>query len=479
MTDLDQSAQFSHSSSVGAMTGTRLESGAHRFLGIPFATASRMQPPIDLDSLSAPFDATTHGPICPQTPGTLEMMLGSALPPMAEDCLSLNIHVPGSPDEGGAHPVLFWVHGGAYVNGAGSIPWYDGARLAARGCVVVTINYRLGALGYLGASNLGTLDQISALRWVNKHIASFGGDPGNVTIFGESAGGSAVVSLLASPDAAGLFHRAWAMSPSIGQLRGLERAAQVEAQFLEAAGLDSVSQVPSMPLDDLLAAQSKVLAIPSEGYDIFAPVGGGPGLPADILGAAAASPVPFVVGTTRDENKLFTMLDPAAATKTTEDWVAFCQGRFGQHADTARATYEAARPGETPAGLISAVLTDVGFRQHSRRLADARATRANPTWMYWFTWQSPALDGLFGSCHALDIPFAFDNLSAPGADFFTGNGPERAAIADRFAGEIVHFAVHGHPTWSQFDVDSRDTLVIDEHTRLVSDPEPEIRALFS
>lgn len=478
MTNVVSGATHSVTTPGGIIRGVRLESGACEFRGIRFASASRLKPPVDVTSWSEPVEALQFGPICPQLPGTLESMLGSDLSNVDEDCLTLNIYTPSTRRESDKLPVLFWIHGGAYTNGAGSLLWYHGGRLAEHGAIVVTINYRLGAFGYLGDSNVGTLDQISALRWVSRHIESFGGDPGNVTIFGESAGGSAVVSLLASPDAVGLLHRAWAMSPSIGQLRSRSRSLEVQQQFLAAAGVESLSDVLSMSVEDILAAQAKVLAIPSDGYDIFAPAGGGPGLPDDILGAAAASPIPLVIGTTRDENKLFAMLDPAAASKTDEDWKAILVERFADRADLAREVYERLRPNESPAALMSAVMTDVGFRRRAQTLSEDRANMERPTWMYWFTWPTPAFGGVLGSCHALDIPFAFDNLSAPGADFFTGDGPERATIAHRFASEIVHLARHGHPSWSQFDSVKRDTLVLDAEATLVSDPESEIRELF-
>lgn len=462
----------------GLIRGLRRESGGCEFLGIPFASSARLAQPVDIQSWNEPIDATAYGPICPQMPGTLESMLGSDMSNVDENCLSLNIFTPADPADTDPLPVLFWIHGGAYTNGAGSLLWYHGSNLAAKGAVVVTINYRLGAFGYLGDTNLGTLDQLSALRWVSRNIRAFGGNPHNVTIFGESAGGSAVVSLLASPEGEKLFHRAWAMSPSIGQLRGQERASEVLAQFFDAAGISSIDEVRTLSVDQILAAQAQVLAIPSDGYDIFAPTAGGPGLPRDILASAAESPVPLVIGTTRDENKLFSMLDPNASTKTVADWEQLLTHRFGSRADDARVVYERLRPNESPAALMSAVMTDVGFRRRAQQLTEARAASGNPTWMYWFTWPTPVFGGILGSCHALDIPFAFDNLSAPGADFFTGDGPERQAIADRFSSELAGLATHGHPSWSQYDIVNRDTLVFDDAITLVSDPESEIRHLF-
>jgi para-nitrobenzyl esterase len=200
----------------GTFQGIALENGQTAYKGIQFARASRWQHPTDVETYDSPVDATSNGSISPQIPGFLEQMLGTDPSSMAEDCLNLNVYCPQGATDTSNLPVLFWIHGGAYTNGAGSIAWYDGSRLASRGVVVVSINYRLGALGFAGHENFGVLDMLSGLRWVQRNISSFGGNPGNVTIFGESAGGSAVVSLMA-PDAANhLFHKAWSMSPSIG-----------------------------------------------------------------------------------------------------------------------------------------------------------------------------------------------------------------------------------------------------------------------
>ena len=467
------------SASGGRIIGLAADDGSREFLGIRFATADRFQAPVDVVSWEAPIEAFSYGPICHQVPGLLEQMLGTESGDMSEDCLSLNIFTPGRPIEGEKKPVLFWIHGGAFTNGSGSLSWYHGGRLAARGTVVVTINYRLGALGYLGDSNCGTLDQISALRWVQRNIAAFGGDPSNVTIFGESAGGSAVVSLLASPDAHGLFRSAWAMSPSINQLRGPDRASEVTGHFLTRLNVSSIEEASTLPVEDILAAQSDVLAMPSEHYDIFSPVAGGAGLAPDLLGEAARNDVPLVIGTTRDENRLFSAFDPAASAATADAWAEFARTIFGDRADEAAKAYESRRPGDSAAQLVSAVRTDIAFRQPARRLAEARAAAARPTWMYWFTWSTPAFGGVLGSCHALDIPFAFDNLGAPGADMFTGESPQRTAVADTFAGEIVALATHAHPSWAQFDTDHRRTLRIDTKCELLDDPEGDIRALFT
>ena len=446
-------------------------------LGIRYATADRFEPPV-----LVPFDPETgvagaSGPVCPQVPGMLERLLGIDTSSMDEDCLFLDVFAPADAQPGADLPVLVWIHGGAYLNGAGSIAWYDGSRLAARGQVVVTINYRLGALGFIGGGNWGTLDQICALEWVNRHIAAFGGDPGNVTIFGESAGGSAVLSLLAAPAAAGLFHRVWAMSPSINQLRTLGRADEWADEFFRAAGVAGLDEARGLPIDSVLAAQAEVIAMPSTGYDMFSPAAGGAGLADDVLAAAAANPVPVSIGTNRDESLLFLAFDPALASAGDDRWAEHLEQQFGADADRARAAYEAARPGASTVARIAAVQTDVTFRRPAQRLAEARAEAGALTWMYWFTWASPALGGILGSAHALDIPFAFDNVHAPGAEMMLGDGPELPALAARFADEITAFAAAGEAGWPRFDSVQRATLRFDATFELLHDPEPELRQL--
>jgi len=462
----------------GSLTGLISPSGSCEFLGIPFATAKRLESPIDIPSWDENYEATSYGSICPQTPGMLEMALNMDASQMKEECLNLNVFTPRTPAEGMSLPVLVWIHGGAYTNGAGSVAWYHGESLAKRDTIVVTINYRLGALGFLGDGNFGTLDMLSALRWVQRNISEFGGDSNNVTIFGESAGGSAVVSLLASPDIDGLAHKAWAMSPSIGQLRDLPRSLELQQQFLELAGVATLNEVKSLPLEEILAVQQKQMAFPTKAFDFYAPTAGGALLSKDILGTAARSGIPLVVGTNKDENKLWSAFDPSLANVDETRWISFTNDTFGDRAQQARDAYEMLRPGESAKDLMSAVSTDTAFRQPAQRLCENRAASHTPTWMYWFTWPSPAFGGVVGCCHALDIPVAFDNLNAEGVLMMTGDGAERADIADRFASEIVTFATHGHPSWSQFNVNDRPTLVIDVDTHLTHDPEPEIRILY-
>ena len=462
----------------GTVRGVLRQDGGCEFLAIRYATAQRHRAPQDITSFDGIFDATQFGPLCPQIPGALENILGTDTTNASEDCLHLNVFTPATPQSKTQLPVLVWIHGGAFTNGSNSVPWYHGSALASRGAVVVTINYRLGSFGFLGADNFGTLDMISALRWVQRNISAFDGDANNVTIFGESAGGSAAVSLLSSADATGLFHKVWAMSPSIGQLRTMERALNAEQVFLEHAGVSSREDLQKFTIGEMLAVQAQLEAIPVENFDFFTPAAGGSALPHDILASAAKSPLPFVIGTNHDENRLWAALDPAQNQLGDEQWNDLCVQTFGEHAAHAKSTYERTRPTEVPWQLISSVRTDTAFRQRAQRISEQRVESNNKTWMYWFTWPTPVFGGAIGSCHALDIPFAFDNLSAPRTDGLTGDGTERAHIAKRFADEIVHFAKESVASWPAFDVAARNTLEINAEFSVLVDPEKEIRELF-
>ena len=457
-----------------------LDRGAtHVFKGIRFATAQRFGAPVPITDWRNELDATMYGAQCHQTPGVLERTFGSGSLPMTEDCLFLNVFRP-SANTDVLRPVLVWIHGGAFVNGSGATPWYDGSELARRAdVVVVTVNYRLGAFGFLGDLNLGTHDQIAALQWVHDAIASFGGDPGTVTIFGESAGGSAIVALLATPSATGLFHRAFAMSPSITQLRNADRASEAESQFLAAAGVSDREQALSLTPDQILDAQQALLRDVGAGFSGFSPTSGTSLIPLPIRSAAAANPVPLVLGTTRDEMQMFTAFSPSLAQLDDAALEAMAGARFGAECvATALDAYRSARPTANNSQLAAAIQTDETFRVPARRLAEDRAAAGMPTWMYWFTWASTAFGGVLGSCHAIDVPFAFHNLNKKGVEAFTGESPERTQVADAYTEAITGLAVTGLAGWSQYDSKRRSTLRVDVVTAVVDDPEPEIRLLW-
>lgn len=445
--------------------------------GIPYARAERFARPRAVEAWSAPLDAGRPRAQAPQIAGALERLLGGTDVPAAEACQHLDVYTPACDDR--RRPVLVWIHGGAFVNGGGSMPWYHGGALARRGdVVVVTINYRLGALGFTGTTNAGLADQIAALEWVRDHIAAFGGDPARVTLFGESAGGTSVVALMAAPRARSLFRAAWAMSPSLTQLRTPERADEAVQELLDAARVDDLDALAELELDRLLTAQTSVLAKRDSSMTAFAPTVDGDLLPEPVLRAAAADPRPLALGTLRDEMLLFTAFDPDVVALDENELQAALERRLGEHWRSALDRYRAHRPGARPGELLSAVQTDEAFRVPATRLADRRADAGHPTWRWWFTWATPAFHGRLGACHGLDIPFAFGNLDRQGVEMFTGSGPERSVLVDEFSGALLRLAHDCEPGWTNYDSTSRATRIIDLDARTDDDPEPELRRLW-
>jgi para-nitrobenzyl esterase len=476
------------STSRGGLQGEERGEGVV-WRGIPYATAERFAPPELVHAWTGTRSADRPGPQAPQLPSVLDRMLGPASLPQHEQCLTLDVWAP-PPEPGARRPVLVWIHGGAFTNGTGAAPWFDGAAFVRAGCVLVTCNYRLGALGFLAApalgpaaGNLGLLDQISALTWVREEIAAFGGDPGNVTAFGESAGGLSIVALLTSPLAEGRFDRAWAMSPSLSQLRTQERALDAADELARAAelSLDDADGWRALPVDTLLAAQAEVLG-GKDPFTAFAPT------PDDIVVPAAGviassstgwgTTVPLVLGTTRDEMSLFTAFDPQVQGLDDAGLERRAQPLFGERTPAVLTAYRAAMPGALPGQLATAIATDHGFRMPATRVAELRQSVGAPTWLYWFTWPTPVLGGVLGSCHGVDIPFAFNALAIAGVDFFTGTAPERSVVADAFHGAIVDFARDGSVSWPRYEPATRAVWQVDVEPAVIHDPDPALRVLY-
>ena len=464
---------------AGSVEGALSQDGQAKFLGIPFAIAARFEAPQPYPKWSGVRDATRYYSRSPQTDAMMEGFLGSSTIETSEDCLGLNIYTPSAKSDS-RKPVMFWVHGGAFTNGTGSSGWYDGTRLATHGdVVVVTINYRLGIFGFLGDTNCGLLDQIAALIWVRENISAFGGDPQKVTIFGESAGGSSVVALMGSDQSSGLFQAAWAMSPSMGQLRSSERAQQIQQQILQAAGKTSVADLLSLSADELNTLQQNVGTDAQFANDGFAPTFGGAGLPLDAMRRVHESPVPIVIGTTKDEVRLWTAMAPESADFTSDKLDQRFASQFKEIAPLARSTYERNRPGYSLAELAAALATDVGFRSHAWKIADKRSANGRPTWMYWFTYASTAFNGIFGSCHALDIPFAFDNLAQKAVDVLTGTADDRQDVASVYSAALIHLAHHHNADWDRYESSERWTLQIDTHSAVKSLLDSELYELWN
>ena len=441
------------------------------------------------------LDCEAFGPIAPQIPNeALDAMIGAAPQEQSEDCLFLNIWTPGT--DNAARPVMVWIHGGAFTIGSGSEGLYDGAMLAERGdVVVVTINYRLGALGFLHLpaleeSNFGMRDQVAALRWVRDNISAFGGDPANITIFGESAGGMSVASLMGSPEATGLFHKA--IPQSGAGHHGIDDAQAVERgrQFCELLGVepDDAQALQSAPVPDILAAQAQLeqqmvyaaMEVGKQPEMPFRPIVDGEFLnaaPIDAVRAGQAAGVAALIGCLDEENKLFTAMVPAEPPNE-EDAIAIMDGMHGDGRklyDIYRAAREARGELTTPYEIQTAAAGDELFRVPAQRLLDAQAQHSDQTWSYLFDWKSPMLDGALGSCHALDIPFVFGTHKIAAA--FAGQGVAASALAELTMDTWLAFAKTGDPStnnlpWPTWNPKTRQTVVLGQSARI----EPNYRA---
>jgi para-nitrobenzyl esterase len=474
------------------------------FRGVPFAAppvgARRWRAPQREASWDGVRACTEVAPYIAQSDMMLEQMLGSGEIGRDEGALVLNVWTPGLD---GKRPVMVWIHGGAFQFGSGSTPWYDGTRFASNGDVVlVTINYRLGPLGYLylrdllgdhfaDSGNLGTLDQIASLEWVRDCIAAFGGDPDNVTIFGESAGAGSVGTLLGAPGARGLFAKAILQSGAASWGNTTDAATDKARRVIEALGItpsapDVQERLYAASADDVVAA-SVVLGFETSGTSLpFAPVHDGvvlPEPPLDAIRAGSAAGVHVLCGTNHDEMTLFGLMDPTLASIDDAGVIARATHWYSDDVHTLVDRYKAAMPGATIQELWTAIATDAVFRIPGLRLVEAQLAHG-PAWVYLFTWPSPAFGGALKSCHALEIPFVFDTLDAAGASMFTGEGPERRAIADRMHAAWIAFARSGSPehaaipAWPAYDVASRPTMRIDTEWQLVDDLDGRTRALW-
>jgi len=484
----------------GALRG-RERDGVLLFAGIPYAApvtgARRWAAPEPHEGWSGMRDARRFGPAAPQRPGT-----GLTAAPHAwdEDCLTLNVTTPALDDA--RRPVLFWIHGGGFLTGKGGIPWYDGSSFARRGDVVtVSINYRLGALGFIhldpllpgipGAGLLGLHDQIAALEWVRDHIAAFGGDPGRVTIAGESAGAMSVGTLLGMPRARGLFHGAIAQSGACHHTHGTTRAGDIAGRLIAALGSPGdADALRALDVDAILDAQQQVQAAlaaePASAGGIsalpFQPVVDRDALPApplDAVRAGSVRDVPLLVGTNRDETTLF------GYHQTDDRRLERLAGHIFSDAEAAIAAYRATRPEASPGELATAITTDQIFRIPAVRLCEAQHAAGGDVFAYEFSWRSRAFGGKLGATHALEVPFAFHTLDRPGVEVFLGEGPLPTDLAAATHAAWTAFVRTGDPNadalgvaWPRYAAGSRRVLELGDAIRPLEDPGGAERALW-
>ena len=483
----------------GEVRGSRSD-GLSAFKGIPYAAppvgANRLRPPQPVPSWSGVRDALAYGPktFQPTYPPEVAILLSELTGP-GEDSLTLNVW---SPDLGSARlPVMVWIPGGMYeFHGTAASPWYDGRRFARDGVVCVTINYRVGADGFLylgeGNANRGLLDQVAALTWVRENIAVFGGDPANVTIFGESAGAMSIGTLLSMPRAEGLFRRAIAQSGAAHNVSSIVTANRVRRRLAELLGVDATYEaIAALPVDRVLAAQAELredlVAHPDPGrwgsevattMMPWQPTVDGdviPARPIDRIAAGAGAGVELIVGVNADEHRLF-LASMGAIGRVTDEALAGAVAAYGLPVEATLAAYRAANPMASAGDLLATIQTDWFWHVPAVRLADAHAARGAATYAYEFAWRSPQFDGLLGACHALEIAFVFDTLGQ-GTEPLWGTGPPQQ-LANKMHGAWVAFATGGGCGWPRYDLGRRATMRFDTTSTVVDDPHAVERQLW-
>lgn len=486
-----------------------MERGVNIFKGIPYAApplgALRFRPPQKAEPWTGVRDATAYGNMAVQSENVfrlpadlLKIFTLAGRQTHSEDCLYLNVWSSASSGGRGSgkRPVLFWCHGGAFITGSGSSPWSDGANLCrADDVVVVSFNHRLGALGYLhlediadgfaGAGTAGVMDIVAALEWVRDNIARFGGDPGNVTIFGESGGGAKVSVLMALPGARGLFHKAIIQSGPAVQMAERADGTNTARQVLAHLGLkpEQAEELRRLPAARLLEAQGAVLAGIAHSSTAdrrrlgFNPVIDGkifPGGPFAPAAPQVSAHVPLMIGSNKDEMTLFLGHLPWVADATFANLPDGLTPYLGARTAEVIAAYREAQPQKPADEIAISIVSDLGIRSLSLQIAERKlAQKSAPVFVYLFAWETPVLGGRLRSCHTLEIPFVFANTATAA---LTGEDPARQALAEKMSGAWLAFARHGRPdhaglpAWPGYSTVERATMIFDTTCRVENDP---------
>jgi para-nitrobenzyl esterase len=490
--------------------------GVHVFKGIPYgastAGANRFMPPRKPEPWTGVRETIAYAGRSPQAAANPQRPeLATVWGPVdtlavGEDCLTLHVWTP--PLDNAKRPVMVWLHGGAFSYGSANSPRYDSTRLARRNdVVVIAVNHRLNVFGHLDLSqvggarfaqsgNAGLLDLVLALEWVREHAQCFGGDPGNVTIFGQSGGGGKASALLAMPGAKGLFHKAIIQSGASVRFAERERTTRLADAVLKHLGLrpDQLDALQALPLERLQEAVAPAQAtLPRPRHPLldrynFGPVIDGsvlPNQPFDPAAPAVSDDVPIMIGGTKDESSIFLAPDDAVWKRTvTEDDL---RKRIASVASDAAggllAYYKRRDPAASPSDRLITALTASNFGVRSVLLAERKAARARaPVWMYSFDWETPAFGGRLKAPHSVDVPFVFDTLGVIGE---AHRKPGDQALADRVSKAWATFARNGDPAndaipaWPAYAAGRRATMLLDDECKVADDPDGEVRPLWS
>jgi para-nitrobenzyl esterase len=458
------------------------------FKGIPFAAPPvgnlRWMPPQPVTPWDGVRSALEYGTIAPQNPIPAGFIGGGEPERQSEDCLYLNVYSPGLDNK--KRPVMVWIHGGAFSLGSGSEHNYRNGSIAERGDVVlVAINYRLGALGFLNldkvtggkipsTGNEGLLDQVAALEWVRDNIENFGGDPDNITIFGESAGGMSVSCLMVLPKAGSLFHKAIVESAVGAIARPLENSLYTAETFLRLAGVsaDDVEGIRTLSIEKILEVQPKVAIETDQGEAPCIPVADGnvmPLMPLEAFSKGKAAKVPTLIGSNLDEQKLFSLMKPLHQKMDNPTLIELLKRNVPDEnismiIDVYKREKEKRGEKITPLELYSAINTDIMFRNIALHNIEAQRDNGVPAYNYLFTYKSPAAGGIFGAAHALEVGFVFRAMD----ENFCGIGPVADRISDQMQDAWTTFARTGNPScesmgeWPEYGT-ARKTMIISDN----------------
>jgi para-nitrobenzyl esterase len=488
--------------SAGKVRGV-IQAGTYTFRGIPYGASTtgsnRFMPPRKPEPWAGVREAFQNGPTAPQLGNSPNALILNHKEPavQGEDCLVMNVFTPGVNDSR-KRPVMVWLHGGGFASGAGSAHAFDGTYLARSGdVVVVSVNHRLNIFGYLyladaggdkyaDSGNAGLLDIVAVLEWVRENIAHFGGNPGNVTLFGQSGGGLKISTLLAMPPAKGLFHKAIIESGSalIGIHR--EEATKTTDRILTKLGLqpNQVDELQKLPVDRLLSVIDMRGSAPGTAPFNIAPVVDGRALPRDPFDPAApdiSADVPLIIGSVNTEGTFFTPPDSPLFSLDDAGMRTRLTPKFGEATDKLIDLYHKEMPNASPSQIyfmINAFPT-AAITQAERKVAQGKA----PVYMHLFTWETPVEGGKRHSPHTVELPFVFNNVVEQPEE--VGNGPELQPLAEKVSGAWAAFAhtgnpsVAGTPKWLAYTANERATMIINNEWKLVNDPRHDVRLIMN